>query len=194
MSDVQKIAGIIREFGDREVCYEPEELAEAIADALRPSFSEIVKKNNDLGRRCNLGHFHGIYKRTWRGEYPLVLRLYARYGSMTTAQLGKLIQSMDIALSTKSVMLKAPSELVDFELLELCGKKGQHRLYRLSDFGKDVLIYRQKCPQWVRQPTPGLTEQQQCGPRSFLYELKDDFPHSNKAAHVEQSIPSPVSV
>lgn len=112
------------------------------------------------------------------------MRLFATHGDMTTPEMAKYADG--------PTLRKAPSILEKFNILEVVGKKDGNDLYRLTQYGRDVLEDKQRCPKWIRD-CEYLSENQRFGPRMFLSEMTDEHPYNDPKAHVEHSIPSPVS-
>ncbi|QDT46214.1 hypothetical protein Pan258_02310 [Symmachiella dynata] len=131
MNDREKIIGVLREYADRETCYEMEELADAILAAITPSFSKAVIENNEIVQRCDLGFRHVTRPYHWRSLFVPVLRIVRQAErAMTTAELKRHFPPKEQATAAKCL-----SELCHFNAVRIAGKRAGERLYRVTNEG-----------------------------------------------------------
>jgi len=154
------------------------QIAEDIDNALQPSFSDLVIRSGEAEYGCpTCKQTHRIYRLRWREEYIPVLKMLTR--PMTTSEIGSHFKGQTAR--------KAPSELVHFGLVEICGKRGGNALYRLTIAARQFLSGDLSVPEsaWP----PNAPSQCENGRRKFLFEMIGED-HTDKLVHVQNSVPS----
>lgn len=180
MTTEQRIVTVLERFWTARKPYTDEDLAAAIAEELRPSFTEAIVKNGECSRKCSLGHTHVVYMLTWRQEYVPALRIVRDQGPITTAQLCRTINT--------PTGRKVLSELVHFDLVAVCGVRAGDRLYQITDHGRAFLDGKEPCHTHVWPKGQKLPEQCVDSEPRFVQQVIADHPGNQPAVHAEMAV------